>query len=128
MADRLHFSLVSPERELFSGEAESVLVPGAEGLFQVMVGSAPIMSTLSPGFVVIDEGSSTKRIYVRGGFADVTAAGLTILAEVAVPESELTGDRLAAEKATIAAQVADGGLSPEDRINADRAAALLRTV
>lgn len=84
MADKLHFSLVSPARELFSGAVDHVIAPGTEGEFGVLVNHAPFMTTLKNGVVRVLEGDVVKmRIYVRGGFADVTPAGLTILAEEA---------------------------------------------
>lgn len=84
-----HFELVSPERLLFSGDVEAVVVPGTEGQFTVMKGHAATMSTLKPGVVEVDRGSSKQRLFVRGGFADVSAKGLTILAEQAIPVEEL---------------------------------------
>ena len=85
MADKLHFSLVSPAKELFSGEVDHVIAPGTEGEFGVLVNHAPFMTTLKNGVVRVLEGDTTKmRLFVRGGFADVTPAGLTILAEEAV--------------------------------------------
>ena len=85
MADKLHFSLVSPARELFSGEVDHVIAPGSDGEFGVLVNHAPFMTTLKNGVVrVEDRGEITMRLFVRGGFADVTPAGLTILAEEAV--------------------------------------------
>ncbi|MBW0151428.1 MAG: ATP synthase F1 subunit epsilon [Phenylobacterium sp.] len=85
MADKLHFSLVSPERELYSGLVDQVDAPGTEGDFGVLAGHAPVMATLREGRVIVrNEGRET--IYdVKGGFADVTASGLTILAEQAAP-------------------------------------------
>ena len=84
MAGKLHFSLVSPERELFNGEVDQVDAPGSGGDFGVLVGHAPFMTTLKEGQVrAFNDG--VARIYdVRGGFADVTPDGLTILAEHAV--------------------------------------------
>ncbi|MEM5515566.1 F0F1 ATP synthase subunit epsilon [Henriciella sp. AS95] len=85
MAEKLHFSLVSPAKELFSGEVDHVIAPGSEGEFGVLVNHAPFMTTLKNGVVRILEGDNvTMRLFVRGGFADVTPAGLTILAEEAV--------------------------------------------
>ena len=82
MADKLHFSLVSPARELFSGEVDHVIAPGTDGEFGVLAHHAPFMTTLKNGVVRVLEGDTVKmRIFVRGGFADVTSAGLTILAE-----------------------------------------------
>ncbi|HPF22271.1 MAG: ATP synthase F1 subunit epsilon [Hyphomonas sp.] len=84
MADKLHFSLVSPAKELFSGEVDHVIAPGTDGEFGVLVNHAPFMTTLKNGVVRVLEGDTVKmRIFVRGGFADVTSAGLTILAEEA---------------------------------------------
>lgn len=85
MADKLQFSLVSPARELFSGEVDHVIAPGTDGEFGVLVNHAPFMTTLKNGVVRVLEGDTvTMRLFVRGGFADVTPAGLTILAEEAV--------------------------------------------
>ena len=93
MADKLHFSLVSPARELFSGEVDHVIAPGSDGEFGVLVNHAPFMTTLKNGVVrVEDNGETTMRLFVRGGFADVTPAGLTILAEEAVNMASVSAD------------------------------------
>ena len=81
MAGKLHFSLVSPERELFSGAVDQVDAPGSEGDFGVLAGHAPFMTTLQEGRVKAYDDGDVKVYEVRGGFADVTAEGLTILAE-----------------------------------------------
>ena len=84
MADKLNFALVSPEREVFHGEVDHVVVPGSEGEFGVSPNHAPVMSVIKPGALkVINEGVE-RRIFVDGGFADVTPEGLTVLAEEAV--------------------------------------------
>ncbi len=89
MTDKLAFSLVSPAKELFSGEVDHVIAPGAEGQFGVLPKHAPFMSTLKNGVVrVLKEGELEQRVFVRGGFADVTPAGLTILAEEAIDLAE----------------------------------------
>ncbi len=87
MADKLHFSLVSPERELFSGEVDQVDAPGSEGDFGVLAHHAPFMTALKSGSVTVHNDGQTRRYQVEGGFADVTPAGLTILAESAVEVS-----------------------------------------
>lgn len=90
MTDKLHFSLVSPARELFSGEVDHVIAPGTEGEFGVLPKHAPFMTTLKSGVVrVLRAGAPEMRLYVEGGFADITPAGLTILAEEAVNLAEL---------------------------------------
>ena len=98
MADKLHFSLVSPAKELFSGEVDHVIAPGSEGEFGVLVNHAPFMTTLKNGVVRVLEGSDvTMRIFVRGGFADITPEGLTILAEEARILDSLSVEEVQAE-------------------------------
>jgi F-type H+-transporting ATPase subunit epsilon len=93
-----HFELVSPERMLFSGSVDSVVVPASEGEMTVLAGHAPTMSTLKPGVVTVAEGKGvTKRLFVRGGFVDINDAGLTILAEHAVALEDLKPDALATD-------------------------------
>ena len=98
MADKLHFSLVSPARELFSGDVDHVIAPGTEGEFGVLVNHAPFMTTLKNGVVRVLEGDIVRhRFYVRGGFADVTPAGLTILAEEARSLSDVNAQEIDVE-------------------------------
>ena len=81
MAEKLHFSLVSPERELFAGQVDQVDAPGSEGDFGVLAGHAPFMTALKEGPVRVHNDGQVTTYEVRGGFADVTPEGLTILAE-----------------------------------------------
>ncbi len=90
MAEKLNFDLVSPDRLLMSEEVDMVLVPGSEGDFGVLPAHAPVMSTLKPGVLEVTGGAEgSSRIFVRGGFAEVTPQGLTVLAEEAIPLAEL---------------------------------------
>jgi len=79
----LHFELVSPEKLVFSGEVQQVDVPGAEGDFGVLEGHAALVTTLRPGILTVHGGGGAQQIVVLGGFAEVSAAGLTVLADVA---------------------------------------------
>jgi F-type H+-transporting ATPase subunit epsilon len=88
------FELVSPERVLFSGDVTSVVVPAAEGDMTVLAHHAPFMSALRSGVVTVD---GAKRLFVRGGFVDVGAGGLTLLAEQAVAVEEIDAGRVAAD-------------------------------
>ena len=102
MADKLRFELVSPERLLRSDEVTMVVVPGSEGDFGVLAGHAPLMSTIRPGAIDIyadDMDHLTTRIFIDGGFAEVGDAGLTILAESAVPVGEIDVEGVARELA-----------------------------
>ena len=98
MADNLRFELVSPERLLMDVPVHMVVVPGTEGEFGVMAGHAPVMSTIRPGIIDVYEtdGTDADRIYVAGGFAEVTPDGLVILAEEAIALKDL--DRSAVEQ------------------------------
>lgn len=109
MAEPFQFELVAPERLLTSGEVDQVVVPGAEGYFTVLRGHAPMMSTLRPGVVDLTPagGGTVDRIFVRGGFADVDAGGLTILAEQAIPLAEVDAEVLAQEVKNGEEDVAD---------------------
>lgn len=109
MADTLSFSLVSPERELFSGDVKQVDAPGIEGEFGVLPQHAPFMTVLKPGVVRIHEASGVTPVFVRGGFADVTPAGLTILAEEAVRLSDVDAAALDAEIAKVRSDATDPG-------------------
>lgn len=84
MSEKLAFALVSPERELFHGDVDQVVVPGTDGEFGVLPRHAPLMSTIRPGALRIVIDGAERRIFVNGGFADVTPDGLTVLAEDAV--------------------------------------------
>jgi F-type H+-transporting ATPase subunit epsilon len=91
----LTFELVSPERVLFSGAVDAVVLPASEGDMTVLPGHAPMMTALKTGFLVItDKPGNGRRVLVRGGFADVNQNGLTVLAERALPEEEITQDIL----------------------------------
>ena len=92
-----HFELVSPEKLLFTGEVDSVVAPGAEGQFTVLKDHAPVMTTLKSGVVTVASEGKVEKLFVRGGFADVNAAGFTILAEQAIPLADIDPAKLDAE-------------------------------
>jgi F-type H+-transporting ATPase subunit epsilon len=95
--DNFHFDLVSPERLVFSGEVEHVVVPGSEGEFGVLAHHAPLLAMLRPGILTILGPGQPQRIVVGGGFADVAPEGLTVLAELAVPVEEFDRSQLLQE-------------------------------
>lgn len=94
MAATFPFELVSPERVLFSGEVTSVVVPASEGDMTVLASHAPVMSAVRAGVVVVDGG---KRLFVCGGFVDISPAGLTLLAETALPVEEINAEAVAGD-------------------------------
>ena len=91
MADAFKFELVSPEKLLLSADVWQVVVPGVEGDFAVMPGHAPVLSTMRPGMIEIEEtpGAESTRYFIRGGFAEASPTELTVLAEEAIAEADL---------------------------------------
>ena len=96
MADKVNFELVSPQRLLLSEAVDMVVVPGAEGDFGVLAEHAPLISTVRPGTITVyQDNAVSERIFVAGGFAEVTAERCTVLAEEAEPLEDI--DRTAVE-------------------------------
>jgi len=115
MAEGTKLEIVSPERLVISETVRSVTVPGSEGYFTVLGDHAPLMTTLKPGFVTaIDLAGATHAIFVRGGFADVSPAGLTILADEARNAADFS--RTEIEQLIAARQsAADAATTPEEK-------------
>jgi F-type H+-transporting ATPase subunit epsilon len=103
----LHFELVSPSKLLFSGEVDSVVLPGTEGEMTIMPQHAPLLTSLKPGIVVVTDSKGPQKIFVRGGFAEVNPQGLTVLAERAIPTTELDPAAMAAQVKDAEGMVAD---------------------
>jgi F-type H+-transporting ATPase subunit epsilon len=94
MADQMNFELVSPERLLLSTEVDSVVIPGAEGDFGVLPGHSRLISTIRPGVITVFQGGrAADRIFVEGGFAEVTPVGCTVLAEHATPVADISREQ-----------------------------------
>ena len=110
MADTVEFELVSPAKLLRSEPVEMVVVPGAEGDLGVLPGHSPLIATVRPGVIDIHEGGSVKeRIFVAGGFCEISPERCTVLAEEAIEVSAI--DKVVAQKrledATLAWKNAD---------------------
>jgi F-type H+-transporting ATPase subunit epsilon len=89
MADKIAFDLVSPERLLLSRPVDMVTVPGTEGYMGVMAGHAPLVTTLRAGMIDMLEDGVDTRFFIRGGFAEINATQITVLADEAIPFTEL---------------------------------------
>lgn len=94
MAAKLQFDLVSPERRLASMAVDAVQIPGADGDLTAMADHAPLITTLRPGVLRVDgaEGGAELAYFITGGFTDVAGPAITVLAEQAMPASEVTAD------------------------------------
>ncbi len=118
--DKVVFELVTPEAILAEGEVDMVVVPGGDGNFGVLPGHAPLLSTLRPGVVDIYEGETVSaRVFVAGGFAEVSETGFTVLAEEAVDVDEIDAaaaqERLSAAREALAkAEAEDEGVAAAD--------------
>ncbi len=120
-----HFELVAPERLLFSGNVESVILSGTEGEMTVLADQAPAMTTLKPGIVTYAEsGGAVKKLFVRAGFADIAPGGLTILAETAVPLEELSAASMDAEIKAAAGLAASASAGEAARLAGEKLAQL----
>ncbi|MBR9824564.1 MAG: F0F1 ATP synthase subunit epsilon [Alphaproteobacteria bacterium] len=127
MADKLHFDLVSPERRLFSGDVDHVVVPGEEGEFGVLPNHAPFMSVIRTGAITVLNDGSAEKTFIQGGFAEVTPEGLTILAEEALPLSEVDAAQLAQDLSDAREDI-DLANSDEEREDAIAKVAKLETI
>jgi F-type H+-transporting ATPase subunit epsilon len=126
-AEKTTFELVSPERLLLSQPVDMVVVPGAEGLFAALKGHAPFIAQLRPGVIdVWDGGRITERIFVGGGFAEVTGDRCVVLAETAQPVAEIDRARVVdrleelknvADVARSTGGTAEGGILAELELN-----------
>ena len=96
--DKVEFELVSPEKLLLSREVDMVVIPGAEGDMGVLPQHSPAITVVRPGTIVVYEGGAvTDRIFIAGGFAEVSDNRCTVLAEEAMPVEDI--DKASAEQA-----------------------------
>jgi len=120
MAD-FKFDLVSPERRLAQMDATEVQIPGADGDMTAMADHAPTITTLRPGILTVTHSGGTEDYVVSGGFAEITATGVSVLAEKAFPKSEATKEQMDklvadAEAAFEAAKASGNGADEADLI------------
>jgi F-type H+-transporting ATPase subunit epsilon len=103
----LHFEFVSPETVLFSGDVDQVDLPGMEGDLGVLPGHAPMVTTLRPGIITIFRDGNREPVVVVGGFAEMSPAGLTVLADRAGSREDFDLDLLASDIKDAEEDIAD---------------------
>jgi F-type H+-transporting ATPase subunit epsilon len=87
----VELEIVSPAKLLLSRNVDMVVMPGYDGDLAAMGGHAPMITLLRGGVITLYEGAAaTDRFFVAGGFAEITPERCTILADTAVPVSELS--------------------------------------
>ena len=120
MTEEIEFELVSPERLLVSKRAEMVVVPGSEGDFGVLPRHSPLISSIRPGVIDVYEGGQvTDKIFIAGGFAEVTPARCTVLAEEAMPVADINRAKTEAQLKDLRDDLLDAE-SDEDRAEIER--------
>lgn len=118
----VQFELVSPEQLLLSEDVEMVVVPGGEGDFGVLPGHSPMISTVRPGVIhVFADGAVSSRIFVAGGFAEVTGSRCTVLAEEALPVDEIDRSDVEADLENAIADMAGADDPGEQKAAENRA-------
>jgi F-type H+-transporting ATPase subunit epsilon len=120
MAEKIQFELVSPAKLLVSSKVDMVVVPGGEGDFGALALHAPMITTVRPGVIDIhDGGKISSSIFVAGGFAEVNEERITVLAEEAIPVSDLTAEMAEARKKAAKEAMDDAG-TERDKARATR--------
>lgn len=120
MAETVQFDLVSPERLLASSAVDEVQIPGADGDMTAMAHHAPLITTLRPGLVRATGRDGETEYVVTGGFAEIDAESISVLAERAVARKDMTQEQMkdmvdeATEKLNAARQSHDPGSSAVD--------------
>lgn len=128
MAEKVEFELVSPERLLISEPVEMVVVPGSEGDFGALPRHAPMITAVRPGVIdVYQDGVVTDRIFVAGGFAEVSETRVTVLAEEAVKVSDLDPAAVTARLRAAEEGIEEADSEP-DRAAAQRSLAVARAM
>lgn len=94
MADTIQFDLVSPERRVASYEVTSVVIPSADGDLTAMPNHAPLITSLRPGILKIEGPNGAEEYVVKGGFAEIAAGSVSVLAEESLPRAEMTQEAL----------------------------------
>jgi len=128
MADTFKFELVSPERVLLSEDAEQVVLPGVQGDFAVLPNHAPMLSTLRPGILEVQLPSGSRRIFVKGGFAEVEPDRLTVLAQTAFDAGVSTAAASITAELEAAQAELDAAKDDEARFMAQEAVDKLRSL
>ncbi len=115
MEERFQFDVVTPTRLLISEKAEMVVIPGGDGDFGVLPGHAPLLSTVRPGTVdIYDNNKVRERIFVEGGFAEVTEERCTVLAQVAMPVAAINEQETIKRRDAAQAKL-EASDNPDDR-------------
>lgn len=116
----LQFSLVSPEKVLLDQPVTMVVIPGREGDIGVLPGHAPLLTLLRPGVVTVyEEEKIIVKIFVNGGFSEITPEKCVALVPEGTPLDALDKRALEIEIKNLLEDMADS-TTDEERKNADQ--------
>lgn len=119
----LNVSIVAPDREVFSGAAESLRAPGTEGSFQVLTGHAPMIAAIETGPLFVEpEGGQRIAFATSGGFVEVLDDQVTVLAETAEPAEEIDTERAEQAEERARQRLEESDMDTEERKRAEAAA------
>lgn len=122
MSKTFHVEIVSPQRMVYQGEAESVTLPGAMAPFQVLVNHAPILTELEVGDIkIVDAAGHELHVAVSGGFAEVKSNKMTVLAEAAEAATEIDVKRAERARERALERVTEARLNRKGDVDMDRA-------
>jgi F-type H+-transporting ATPase subunit epsilon len=116
MAGTFQLELVSPAKLLLSRPVDMAVLPAAEGEMGVLPGHAPMIVALRGGVISVSEGGRvTERLFVAGGFAEVTPERVTVLADEATPVEQLSRTAAEARVTEAEAALAEAQLAPPEK-------------
>lgn len=98
MAERLQLDVITPERRLVSESVEYVTLPGLNGELGILPGHTPLISQLQTGVLSYQQGGATHRLLVSGGFVEVNADRVSVLADFAEFPKEMDVARARQER------------------------------
>ncbi len=120
---KFDLELVSPERLLLSDTVDMAVIPGSEGDMGILVGHAPVIATLRPGIVAVYQGEEVvNRLFVTGGFVEVTQSRCTVLADEAIRVTDIDAAAVEAEIDNLKTEIAGAENEEEKRFAAHRLA------
>ncbi len=89
MADRIQLDVITPERRLVSEPVDAVTLPGLGGELGILPGHTPLISQLQTGVLSYTQAGTTRRLLVSGGFVEVNADRVSVLADMAETPDEV---------------------------------------
>jgi F-type H+-transporting ATPase subunit epsilon len=133
VAEQFNFELVAPDRKVISEAAWQVTIPGEEGDVGVRAGHMALVMSVRPGVVEVirQSGGAVEKLFVAGGFADITQTQCTLLAEETIPLASLSVDKLEQELKNLADDMTLAGTDADKariRSRQDLVIAMLRAV